>query len=191
MNTDWHKDSLVELEGLIWQTLVRAVNEVRHPWSLPVLATLGGQGPEARIVVLREVAPAWRRLTAFSDARAAKVAEVRAGERVSWLFYDPIQRVQLRARGVMRVEHGSDYCRALWEEVPEANRANYRTMGAPGAVIPAPAEGHVFAPQGEENFAVLASTVNELDWLWLAPAGHRRARYAWSPEGWKGEWTVP
>lgn len=188
----WHTDSLADLQALIWATLSRALADIHHPWSLPSLGTSSEDGPEVRTVVLREVDPAWRRLVAYSDARAAKVAEVRADPRVTWHFYDPRQRVQLRARGAAVVEQGTDYARGVWLQVPEANRAHYRTMGPPGMVIAAPAEGHIFAPGDADHFAVLVTTIQELDWLWLAHEGHRRAKFVWrEADGWQGSWTVP
>lgn len=188
----WQTDSLSELEDGIWATLGRVPAEVHHPWSLPVLGSISPNGPEARTVVLRSVDRAWRRFVAYSDARAAKVAELRADSRVQWHFYDPRERVQLRARGTAAIEHNTGYSRAFWEQVPEANRAHYQTMGVPGATVPEPAHGHIFAPGSAENFAVIVATIRELDWLWLATQGHRRARFIWTPDGgWKGSWTVP
>lgn len=187
----WQTDSLDELESLIWSQLGRAVADVVQPWGLPTLATCNGPAPDVRTMVLREVDRTWRRLVAYSDARADKVIQVRAAPATAWHFYDHRNRVQLRAWGLSAVEHQTDFSRRVWEMVPEANRANYRTMGAPGTVIPHPAEGHIFAPGGAEHFALIVTTVSRLDWLWLAPAGHRRAVFEWSDGRWQGRWTIP
>lgn len=191
MTPHWETDSLEELESRIWSELGHSVADPRHPWGHPALATCDGQGPDVRTVVLREVDRTWRRLVAYSDARATKIAQLRANARTAWRFYDPRSRVQLRARGVSLVEHQTDFSRRAWELVPEANRANYRTMGVPGAPIAGPAEGHIFAPGGAENFALIVTTISELDWLWLAPSGHRRALFEWREGHWQAHWTVP
>lgn len=191
MTPHWETDSLEELESRLWSELGHSVADPRHPWGLPALATCDGQGPDVRTVVLREVDRTWRRLVAYSDARATKIAQLRANARTAWRFYDPRSRVQLRARGVSLVEHQTDFSRRAWELVPEANRANYRTMGVPGAPITGPAEGHIFAPGGAENFALIVTTISELDWLWLAPSGHRRALFEWREGHWQAHWTVP
>lgn len=155
------------------------------------MATCNSEGPDVRTLVLREVDRTWRRLVAYSDARATKIGQLRADPRTAWHFYDPRSRVQVRARGVSLVEHQTDFSRRAWELVPEANRANYRTMGAPGAAIAGPAEGHAFAPGGEENFALIFTTICQFDWLWLATSGHRRACFEWREGHWQGTWTVP
>lgn len=191
MNTMWQTDSLTELESLIWTTLGRAVADAHHPWSLPTVGSQSATGPDLRTLVLRHVDRPWRRLVAFSDSRADKISQWRADPRTAWHFYDHRQRVQLRLRGISVIEQGNDYARRLWEQVPEANRAHYRTMGVPGTPIPTPAEGHIFAPGGVENFAAIVTTVNALDWLWLAPAGHRRACFEWQDGIWQQTWTVP
>ena len=191
MNSPWQTDSLTELETLIWSTLGRAVADVHHPWSLPTVGSVSPLGPELRTMVLRQVDRSWRRLVAFSDARAPKVQQLWADARTLWHFYDHRQRVQLRVRGVSAIEHDSDYARRLWEQVPEANRANYQTMGIPGTPISTPAAGHIFAPGEAMNFSVIVTTVSQVDWLWLAPAGHRRASFDWQGGSWQGQWTIP
>lgn len=191
MNLAWQTESLGELESLIWTQLGRAVSEVRHAWSLPGLATADSAGPDVRTMVLREADRTWRRLVAYTDARSEKVAQLRADPRTAWHFYDPKERIQLRARGVSVVEWQTDFSRRIWEMVPPANRANYRTMGPPGTVIGGPAEGHIFAPGGAENFALIVTTVSRMDWLWLAPAGHRRAGFEWTEGRWRGRWLIP
>lgn len=191
MTPIWQTDSLDELESLIWSHLGRSVVDAVQPWSLPTVGTCRGPEPDLRTMVLREVDRTWRRLVAYSDARADKVDQVRAAPATAWHFYDPRSRVQLRARGLSAVEHQTDFARRVWEMVPEANRANYRTMGVPGTVIPNPAEGHIFAPGGAENFALIVTTVSRLDWLWLAPSGHRRAVFEWSGGRWQGQWAIP
>ena len=40
-----------------------------------------------------------------------------------------------------------------------------------------------------ENFSVISTTVDEMDWLWLAADGHRRARFTRVDTEWRGTWT--
>ena len=39
------------------------------------------------------------------------------------------------------------------------------------------------ADAGRDNFCAILCTAFELEWLYLAAAGHRRARFAWSESG--------
>ncbi len=191
VTSQWQTDSLTELESLIWATLGHAVVDANHHWSLPTIGSVDLNGPDVRVVVLRQIDRTWRRLVAFSDSRTDKVAQLQADPRTAWHFYDRRERIQLRLRGASVLEHNTDFARRLWEHVPEANRSNYQTMGAPGTTIPSPAHGHILAPGAVDKFAVIVTTVSHIDWLSLAPTGHRRARFDWLDGVWKGCWTVP
>ncbi len=94
--------------------------------------------------------------------------------------------MQIRMRGVGRVEHMSDAATAKWDESTNFARRCYLVEGAPGSPmaragsgLPDWAEGiqptdEQIAP-GRANFAVLLITVTDYDWLYLSNDGHRRA----------------
>ena len=190
MAPDWQTDSLPELRGLIWAELARAADDGQHPWRTPAFATSDTTGPHARTVVLREVLIPARQLVAQSDARAPKLRQLAADPRAAWLFHDGGQRVQLRAATEVAVHQADEVARAAWAKVPEANRRNYLTTEPPGAVIARPGPRQITA-DGPPHFAVLVATVVELDWLWLAEGGHRRARFRWDGAAWDEVWRVP
>lgn len=192
MSADWPIDSLPELCAFIWDELGRVPDELPHPWRTPGLATVANDGPQVRTVVLRAVGIAERRLYAFSDARAPKARELSADNRAQWLFYDPARRVQLRAHTTVRVHRDDGIARSFWEAVPQANRRNYRSARPPGATVTRLESSREEIPESQPaQFAVLAASVTELDWLWLADGGHRRARFRWVIDSWSGEWLVP
>lgn len=43
------------------------------------------------------------------------------------------------------------------------------------------------------NFAALVVQIDAVEWLYLANAGHRRARWQWdaTQNSWSGDWLVP
>ncbi len=110
-----HPLSLESLLGDIWSRLSQATSDLSHPWRTPTLATAGPDHPDARIVVLREVDLHERRLVCFSDSRTHKVAGVRSQPAATWCFYDPVSRIQLRARGETRVHVYNSVTRLYWE----------------------------------------------------------------------------
>ncbi|HTH48818.1 MAG TPA: pyridoxamine 5'-phosphate oxidase family protein [Candidatus Limnocylindria bacterium] len=181
-----------ELVGSIWTLLAMACHYPEEPWRLPVLTTLGESGPQARTVVLRETVPSARRLVAWTDVRSPKVAELRRDPRAQWLFYDARSGQQLRAASMVEVHHADSVTESAWVTVPASNRANYLQDLAPGTVV-GPRDPRRFTEPTEwpSHFAVLVATVHELDWLWLCPDGHRRARFCWDGERWGGQWLVP
>ena len=193
MAPDWRTGSLPELRALIGAALADAARDVRDPWRTPVLATFStAAGPQARTVVLREADLAQRRLTAWTDPRAPKTAQLAADPRTEWCFHDGVRRMQLRVSTGIQVHQDDDIAQAAWTQVPAGNRMNYRTAKPPGTVIGHESPDDTVADDtGPAHFAVLSATVTELDWLWLGDAVHRRARFRWDGTGWDEAWLVP
>ena len=114
-------------------------------------------------MVVRAVDRSLRKLTSHTDSRSPKLSGLRRTPEVTWLFHNHTDQVQLRIRATARV--------------PEANQRNYLGVVAPGTVLDQPGWLREPAPPMAPCFAVIVTTVLEIDWLWLAPGGHRRARF--------------
>ena len=194
MDSPWRIESLPDLETEIWETLHTATLEGGMPWRTPIFATTGadGTGVDARVMVLRKADRARRELMCHTDSRSAKVAELRKSPGVIWVFQDPVQRVQLRARARAQVHVDDAVADAAWEEVPEFNRRNYCGPLAPGTPMAAPSVAQGIANMDTPHFAVILTTVAVFDWLWLAVDGHRRAQFRYHAEGVvTAEWLAP
>ncbi len=178
----------------IWGELTRATSDFTHPWRTPALATRGGT---VRTVVLRRVSEAGRELVFYTDARSPKVAQLSDDPVVEWLFYNPINGVQVRARARATVDSSNETTEAAWRDMPAANRLNYCSPQAPGTPLP---EDHAeVAPNpptseaGYGNFAVVTTQVESFDWLLLAPSGNQRRLFDYNAAAneWKSEPLVP
>lgn len=167
----------------------------------PVLATHSGDGPpRQRVMVLRGVDWSTRTLRFHTDVRGAKVDEVANNSAASALIYDPQAKVQLRLRGQARVEGGASVDH-LWQATHNYARRCYLADPPPGTPLSQGRNGLPDWAQGieptdaqlipaRENFAALFLRVDEIEWLYLAHQGHRRARWTWS-QSWVGTWLVP
>lgn len=200
--TDWNHASLEELPSLIWNALGSAAADGSHPFRFAAVATGSPAACALRTVVLREVHAERRQLVFFTDVRSPKISELRAAPRLAWLFYDAAERVQVRATATARIHHNDEIAARGWEQTPVTGRLNYSTVDAPGTALDGwadslPAELRVAAPDerntmaGRGNFAVVATVVDRLDWLWLNPAGHRRAEWTWDGTRFGGRWITP
>ena len=185
-------DSLAAVQAALWQELVRAAHDKHHEWRTPVLATVDGDAADARTVVLREVDADDATLVIFSDARAAKLAQLQAhpvGTLVMWsrrLSWQLRLRVQLSAQtdglavasrwARLRLSPAAqDY---LSPQAPGLALAPPDVQAPPAAALPAADRGH---------FALLQARVLSADWLELHREGHRRARFDESG----ARWLVP
>jgi hypothetical protein len=192
MDSPWETTALGDLVELVWTGLAQAVEQPGHPWHLAVLGTQGKRtGPNARMVVLRGITRPGYELLAFSDTRTQKVQELSGQHRGVWVFYDPIERVQVRAFTETRLHSHDAVADTYWHRLPDGHRAHYQTESPPGSELPEPGNGQILAPGGTGEFTVIIGKIVRVDWLWLRRQGHRRAEFLREGSGWRGRWTVP
>jgi hypothetical protein len=149
--------------------------------------------PDARTVVLRGADEHAMALRFHTDRRSPKFVALRADPRCVWVFYDPGARVQIRVHAEARLHTDDAIADAAWEASAAQSRRCYASVDIPSAVIPAPGP----QPGGDdqdwksarEHFAMIATMVVGMDWLWLHHAGHRRARFDQSTPD--GVWIQP
>lgn len=183
------------------ERLGQAARSRKGAMHTPVVGTADG---DLRIMVLRACDADLAQLRFHTDARSPKVAALRAQPECALLAYDPAEKIQIRARGLARVELSGPVADAAWAAATTFARRCYLTTAAPGAITDAPVSGlpeHIEGTNpaeeqllpARENFAVVLLTVLELDWLYLAHNGHRRAKFSRGDAGqpWQGTWVVP
>lgn len=193
---------LETLPAQLWRDLERATTVEANPFRTPVFGTTNLFECSLRVVVLRRVDAAKRQLICYSDARAQKVHQLKLCEQAHWLFYDPARRVQLRISAGTMVHQNDKITSEHWQSLPLPSRRNYCAKLPPGTDIHAPADA--IAPElklptvtkkqleiGYENFAVVVSTVDQIEFLQLADEGNVRAVFNWTAVNWSGLWLVP
>ncbi len=148
--------------------------------------------------MLRKVDAEARWLQIHTDRRSHKVAEIAANPGVAVHFYDPAAKIQLRVRGTATV-HGDGpdpVADAAWAATRSFSRACYRIDPGPGTALDRPDGYAMPEPEdpevGRETFRVLRVHVSEIEWLYLAARGHRRARFAWDADATlRAAWLTP
>jgi hypothetical protein len=190
--------TLGEVSDHCWQRLVDACASPTDPMRIAVLGTSGSDGAAMRAVVIRAVDVGRRHVICHTDRRSTKVRELAAEPRVAWQFYDPDTLTQIRLRGEARVLTQPRETAAHWALVAPETYRNYLAEGAPGT--PAPSRTADLAPgrpgaedaaRARENFALVESTIWELDWVQLSAKGNARAIFRWTEGAWSGGWAVP
>lgn len=185
-----------------WTLLELGARRASESFHMGVLANWDGMMCQQRTLVLRVADALRRQLICHTDARAPKLHGLRAYPRVSWLFYDPSRKLQLRLAGTARI-HGDDSLADLrWAASTLSARRCYLSHSPPGTLAPVPTSG-LTAPfisrsptedeshRGRHNFAAVATEIDELECLHLDAVGHRRARFRWVDGVWTGDWLVP
>ncbi len=194
--------SLDTLLKSIWEALEKGATTRTHPFHTGVIATISNGAPQVRTVVLRKVLPESRTLIFHTNHRSRKILELTENPNISWLFYDPVSRVQLRLSGVATMHYQDTLAEVQWKNTKLLSRRCYLSI-APSTILSEPASG---LPEsllrrnptleeseaGWENFTVIETHIHTIDWLWLNSSGHQRAKFIWQAGGEAiAHWIVP
>jgi pyridoxamine 5'-phosphate oxidase len=187
--------SLAEVQRMIEQ----GAADRRSAAHSPVVATLDENGaPSQRVMILREIDWTARKLRFHTDARTDKVP---ARSEASVLFYDPGHKAQIRLGGLAVIKTAGNAVDEAWASSTPFARRCYMATAAPGNRTDIPTSGLPASIEGRQpeeaqlaparaNFALLLFEVQSIEWLYLANAGHRRARWKFQ-DSWQGSWLIP
>lgn len=191
--------SLPEIRSQLWHQLEQAVQRGAagraHAWRQATLATVAADGaPEARTVVLREVDTAQQQVLIYTDARTAKVAQLRQRPQAVLVCWSAELGWQLRLRLQVAVETEGLSVTSRWARLRNTPAAHdYLAPLTPGSVlgealpdaVTRDAAGPIAgAEHVRQYFTLLRCQVQAIDWLELHPAGHRRAVFDAQGERW-------
>jgi len=198
-------EKLDTLEGVlqeIWAMLKQGVANFDDPFHWPVLGTSAKDDSRLRCVILRQFMLPERILICHTDARANKVQEILNSANVSWLFYHPQRKVQLRISGSAALHADDQFADEQWAATKITTRLNYCATQPPGTAIDKPSSGIpdiliksagtlLSSERGRKNFMAIACRIDSIDWLKLSTLGNRRARFDWDDNNLKAEWLIP
>jgi len=198
---DYTTYHLPELEKDCWDRLVTGAVKSRTHFHTPSIATLDLQGEVSlRTVVLRKTLPTERELRFHTDVRSPKWQELSQNPSISALFYDAVDRIQLRVKGHAVLQHTNQITAEAWQKTSLSSRKCYLTLFSPSSFteestsgLPDDIEHENFtlaeSESGYSNFGIVSIHVQSFDWLWLNHAGHRRAYFDYEKESF--QWLVP
>jgi hypothetical protein len=191
-----------EILKKIWKHLDLGTLERDHPFHTPVFGTVCDDAPNLRVVVLRRF---WRkspRLAFHTHIGSPKISEIRSNPNVSFAFYHPQEKLQLRVKGTATVHQTDELAEEQWLSSELFARRCY-VGDAPSQISGKPVSGlpeHLLNRQptaeesetGRANFAVVCSTIASIDCLELAVRGHRRSLFTWNDAGClETKWLTP
>ncbi len=201
-NIDYRTAELDEILTHCWLMLEAGAKRARHPFHTPVVGTIATFGCKMRTVVLRRAIVSQRVLMCHSDRRSAKIAELENNNRLSWLFYDSENKIQIRTEGAALLHLDDDIADEQWSRSSAMSRRCYCSDSAPGTIVSSrtsglPEEFEIRSPTlaeseaGRKNFVVISCKLDLIDWLHLSAKGHARAKFCWDFNKLEAHWTVP
>ena len=175
-----------------WSMLERGVKDRKSAFHTPSIATISANGsPTMRTVVLRGCATAEKTLRFHTDTRSSKITELQKNPLAAMHFYDSGAKIQLRLAVRLEMLSG-DAFDAAWEATRPMSRECYQVTQSPGSQISDPYEvtfNAALTDDGEAYFVPVAAHVLQMEWLYLAARGHRRALFDFEHD--TQSWLVP
>jgi 3-hydroxyisobutyrate dehydrogenase len=194
--------NLAAIEADCWQRIVKGSIDFKDDFHQPVVGSICSAGINLRTVVLRKVWPQKKELSFHTDIRSGKMNDLKINPAITWLFYSHAQRVQIRLGGLAFIHTYTELANDAWTNTKLSSRKTYLTSLAPGSLSDVPTDGistdfenkypnAAESEVGRKHFAVVVTSVNWMEWLWLNHKGHRRARFGYNGAGFTGEWLIP
>ena len=171
-------------------------------FHLATFCTISKDKPKNRTVVLRRVIREKNILIFHTDKRSGKVDEINSNPNISWLFYSPSKKLQIRLEGEAVVYHSGKLFEDQWNSSALMSRKCYLINHTPSSILKHPDVYLSSYSQfnnisiedsqiGKENFAVIETKISSIDWLYLKSSGHIRAQFNLVNEIMQGKWLVP
>ena len=177
-----------------WALLARGAKDRRSPFHTPSVATITPHGfPEIRTVVLRACDTDAHNLRFHTDTRSGKIADIQQNPNASLHFYDHGAKIQLRVRARLELLTGNAYD-AAWNATRPMSRECYQVTQSPGSPLSVPSDVVFDADatnDGADHFAPVIAHVQQIEWLYLAARGHRRAIFDFTTPEPQHNWLVP
>jgi hypothetical protein len=186
----------------IWTLLSRGVVDRSEDFRLPVIIVNKGDFADGRIVVLRGAFKDRRVLRFHTDLRSSKIEALKDNQNIYFLFYNKKRKIQVRAKGIATIHHKNSITEEAWKKTQIISRKCYLATNAPGTTSIDPNPGYPKELEGKnpkiedteigfENFCVIESKIVEMEWLYLASQGHRRAKLTINENDVSTEWLTP
>lgn len=182
-----------------WNALEKASSDKHYHFNTAVTGSSdGNSGADLRTVVLRKAIPQKQELWFYTDSRSDKMQQLNLSGKISWLFYDKDEKVQLRFYGDVEICNQTNETREIWDNLSFNGRKAYLAEPGPGIIVSKPGDGLDDVTDNEEttgrgyaHFTLIKTTITKLDWLQLANDGHRRICYQRNGNKWLSEWLIP
>ena len=194
-------ENFTEIEKKIWSLLDEAVTNRNSSFRIPVFICGNQIDFDGRIIVLRKSDQSNKLLQFHSDIRSNKIKKLKNNNNASMLFYDKEEKIQIRIKVECIVNHQNNITEQSWLKTGHMSRKCYLVDIGPGTESPTPTSGlkpeldnfeftMEQSERGYKNFTVIQCRIKDIEWLYLAAKGHRRARLEYS-DYMRGSWLVP
>lgn len=181
--------TLENLEVLAWKKLVNGSVKKKNGFRTMCVGTIAKSNDASlRIVVNRKVDELQKTIYFYTDNRSRKHTDLVKDNRISLLFYDAKQSIQIVVKAHATMHTNNLLSKDKWKAISPQARLGYMTLQAPNTPTHQPTLGYeerfalvkptdVESDPFEKNFTVVACQVYELEFLYLHFHGNRKANF--------------
>ena len=195
-------DNLDETYYKVWELLNSGLKNRNASFHIPTFISGSNNEFDGRIVVLRGINEKQKKIWFHSDIRSNKVKIIKSNPKSVLLFYDKVEKIQMRVSGISKINYQNEKTKISWDKIAHMSRQCYLGSQAPGTKVSEPTSGLTAdfdnlkytieeSEAGCKNFCVVDFFINSIEWLYLASKGHRRAYFAFEKKRIKKEWLIP
>ena len=189
-----------EIKKKIWLMLDDAITNRASQFRIPTFICGDQSEFDGRIVVLRKSDQKDKIIQFHSDIRSDKIEKLKKNSKAAMLFYDKVEKIQVRLKVQCVVNHNNEITKESWSKTQHISRKCYLVDNGPGTESDIPTSGlkpeldnfdytKEQSEEGYKNFTVIQCKIKSIEWLYLAAKGHRRARFDLESD--KDTWLVP
>ena len=186
----------------IWELLNLGLKNRNLPFHIPTFICGNNKIFDGRIVVLRGINEKRKVLWFHSDIRSKKIKILKKNTKGSLLFYDKNEKIQLRIIGSVKINYKNHITKKSWKKTVHMSRQCYLGNKAPGNNSSTPTSGLTNdidnlkytieeSEIGYNNFCVIETFIESIEWLYLAAKGHRRAFFSLKTGSVAKKWLIP
>ena len=198
---DYYND-LDKIYSKVWQILNLGLQDRDAPFHIPIFICGHKKNFDGRVVVLRGVEEKEKKIWFHTDIRSKKVKILKSNSNCSFLFYDKSQKIQLRISAKAKINYKNDKTIKSWRKTVHMSRQCYLGDKPPGFKSLVPSSGLTEdidnlkytiedSEYGYNNFCVIESYIESIEWLYLAAKGHRRAFFNLKKNSVEKSWLIP
>ena len=193
-------ESFSEIKKKIWLMLDDAITNRGSQFRIPTFICGDQSEFDGRIVVLRKSDQKDKIIQFHSDIRSDKIEKLKKNPKAAMLFYDKVEKIQVRLKVQCVVNHNNEITKDSWSKTQHISRKCYLVDNGPGTESDIPTSGlkpeldnfeftMEQSEEGYKNFTVIQCKSECSEWLYLAAKGHRRARFDITNN--KQNWLIP
>ena len=186
----------------IWDLLDTGLSNRDNSLHLPVFICGNTKEIDGRVVVLRGIDKKNKTLWFHSDIRSKKIKFLKSSPLATFLFYNKIEKVQLRVSVNAKINYQNQFSKNSWDKTAHMSRQCYLGDKAPGLETLEATSGLTEdidnskytieeSEVGYKNFCVVEGKIKSIEWLYLASKGHRRAIFIFKNDNIDKKWLIP